>query len=72
MTLLYEFVESGQVKAPFIVVSTQDALHDAWPLRFRASTIKMCEGHSAITASKLRAAQALSFTPQISPEAVNA
>jgi hypothetical protein len=63
MTLLYEFVASGQVKVPFIVVSAQDALHDAWPLRFRASAIKSCEGHSSMSTSKLH---------QISPEIANA
>lgn len=63
MTLLYEFVASGQVKVPFVVVSAHDALHDAWPLRFRSLAIKTCEGHSSISTSKLR---------QASPEATNA
>lgn len=54
MALLYEFVATGQVKAPFLVLSAQEVLHDAWPLRFRALTIQTCEGHSSTAVPPLQ------------------
>lgn len=50
MALLNEFVGTGQTQKPFVVQSSLTITHDAWPLRFRATAIKHCAGHSSQSA----------------------
>ena len=44
MVALNVFAVNGRQESPFLILSNLETLHDAWPLRFRASTIKQCEG----------------------------